>query len=72
MSKGYRIAGEPVADAVGEETSRLFAERDHLLDMLRRVRVAFLDGYVGLAPELEGELLALLAQYGDGESELGA
>ena len=62
---GCRVAGESVTDAVAEETSRLFAERDRLLDMLRRVRVAFLDNYVGLAPEIEVDLLALLGKYGD-------
>ena len=29
-TKGYRIAGEPVTDAVGEEFGRLIAERDKL------------------------------------------
>jgi hypothetical protein len=33
-TRGYRIAGESVTDAVGEEMGRLFAERDRLRDQV--------------------------------------
>jgi hypothetical protein len=33
-TKGYRIADEPVTDAVGEEFGRLIAERDRLQNQL--------------------------------------
>ena len=39
MSKGYRIAGELVSDAVGEEFGRLMAERDNLRQQVDHINL---------------------------------
>lgn len=65
-TQGYRIVGESVTDAVGQEFGRILAERDRLLDMLR---CAWLDmlhrAAAGSSPEFARKLTALLATYED-------